>query len=89
MTLLLALGALDTHLKQAHGSLLHVGVEGLDAAEDVVVEDLENQCDDNTEDGGDKGDLHTSGNDGRADITCALDVIEGLHHTYHSAKEAE
>ena len=89
MILLLALGGLHAHVEQAHSCLFHVGIEGFDAGEDVVVEHLEHEGNDDTEDGRDQSDLHTSGDDGRADITSALDIVEGLHHTDHCAEEAE
>ena len=55
----------------------------------IVVEHLENHGDDKTTYGSDKGDLHTSGNDVRRDVTCSLDGVEGLYHTDNCSQESE
>ena len=76
-------------INKGDGSVLHVDGEGVDLRKDIVVEHLENHSDDKTGDGRDKGDLHTTSNDVRGDITGSLDGVEGLDHTDNGTKESE
>ena len=51
---------LHNHIKQGDGAVLHVAVDSLNLGKDEVVEHLKHKSNDNTEDGGDKSDFHTS-----------------------------
>ena len=54
-----------------------------------VVEYLKNHSYDKTEHCGDEGDLHTSSDNVRRNVTCCLDSIECLDHTDNCSQESE
>ena len=80
---------LDHRVDEADGGVLHIDGEGVDLGQDVVVEELEDDRDDQTADGGDQSDLHTTRNNVRGDVTGSLDGVEGLDHADNGTKETE
>ena len=79
----------DQDIHEGDGSVFHIVHDRVDLREDVVVEYLENDSGEQTEYGSQQGHLHTTGNNGRGDITCAFDIIECLNHTDYSTSETQ
>ena len=77
------------YIDEIDRSLFHIDGDRVDLSEDVVVEDLENHSDDQTTDGCDQSDLHTTCDNVRRDITSLLDIIECLDHTDNGSEESE
>ena len=57
--------------------------------EDIVIEELQDDGNDDTEDSGNQRHLHTLSHDGRTDVARSLNAVEGHHHTYHRTKETQ
>ena len=56
---------------------------------DVIVEELQNQRYDNTENGSYQRHLHTRCHNGRTDVASRLNLVESHHHTYHRSQESQ
>ena len=76
-------------VEKADRAVFHLIYKPFDKREDIVVEELEDDGDDKTEESGKQGDLDTSGNDGCRDVTNLLDLIEGFNHTDDGTQESE
>ena len=55
----------------------------------IVVEELQNECYYNTEDGGDKCHFHAFCNDGWTDVACRLDAVECYYHAYYGSEKSQ
>ena len=55
----------------------------------VVVEQLQDECYYDAEDGGDERHLHASSNDGGVDVAHGLYLLKRHDHAYHGAEETE
>ena len=61
----------------------------LNLREDIVIEELQHDSHNDTEDGGNQRHLHTCSNNGRTDVTSRLDTVESHHHTNHRSQESQ
>ena len=89
LLLFLSLVVLYYDVEQVDGAILHFVNQPLNEREDIVVEQLENHSDDQTEKCSQQSDLDTTGNNGSGDITHLLDFIERLDHTDDGTQESE
>lgn len=86
---LLRLCVLYYDIQQADRAVFHLVNQTLDEAKNVVVEQLKNDSDDQTEQRGQQSHLDTTGNNGSRDITYLLDLIECSDHTDDGTQESQ